>query len=400
MSDTAIPTTPITPAAPIAAPPAVQRSFNETLQKVAQQTSVPDTPAPVQEAVKIVPSAPPKPDAPASPDLPPGSVPPVAETVEAAPEAIATDTPPASDPETVAAPEMVGEIASEEDGLKLTAERNADGTFKTKLDPSQKFDFAVTDKESGETKSYSKTIPELMRMAKDGIWAQKVRSEVSYYRENVPKWEATISTIQEQLADQQALNRELLTAPDELVIQRREEYQREMSPEKRLERENAELRRKAEQFETKQQREQIAARSQSFLVTRGLAAMISDAEAKLGTEVVAGKLALATTPLMVNGVIPEKHWPLLEQHIKGPFTQWVTAQVTKQSEAARKASLAAKATEEAQRKAQSAVNDSTRTMLPVGRAAPDAPPELPKPKNVQEAISRMTNRPLPSSVGV
>lgn len=295
---------------------------------------------------------------------------------------------------------MVGEIASEEDGLSLTAERNADGTFKTKLDPTQKFDFAIKDPVTGEKRSYSKTIPELMRMAKDGIEGQKVRSEVSYYRENVPKWQQHVSSVEQQLADQQALNRELLTAPDELVIQRREEYQREMSPERLRERENSDLRREVEQIKSQHQRTQLAQRRDAFMETRGITNAIREAETVLGVEVVAGKLALATTPLLVNGVIPEKSWPVLEQYMKGPFAQWVAAQAGQKAETARKASLAAKATEQAQRTAQTVVNDSTRTMIPVGRAAPDAPPALPKPKNKAEAVDRMIHRALPPTVGV
>lgn len=373
-------------AAPVAAAPAVERNFTAMMDKVAHQTTIADAPAPVVPQVQLTKEAPVAPvvDAPAAeaPEVPVAEVP--ADGAEAAPE--------------VAAPEMVGEITSEEDGLKLTAERNADGTFKTKLDPSQKFDFAIRDQETGETRSYSKTIPELMRMAKDGIWAQKVRTEVSSYREHVPRLQQHVSTLEQQLADQQELNRELLTADDSVVIRHREAYQSEMSPEKVAARENAELRRTVEEIKAQTQRSQLAQRSQSFLTTRGLTAVIQDAESKLGAEVVAGKLALATTPLMVNGVIPEKHWPALEAHIKGPFQQWVAAKAAAATQQSREAALATKATADAQRKAQATVNDTTRTLIPVGRAAPDAPPEPTKPKNAQDAISRMVNRPLPATV--
>lgn len=407
MPETAI-ATPVAPTAsaaptPVAAPAPVERNFTQMMAKVAAQTTVADTPAPVQEVVKIVPNAPPKADAHGSADLPPGSVPPptAIPDVVAAPHVetvadVASDTPTDTPPS--AAPELVGEIQSEEDGLRLTAERNADGTFKTKLDPTQKFDFAIKDKATGETKTYSKTIPELMRMAKDGIEGMRLRTEVQQHRQEVPQLREEVQSLTALLQDQYALNRELLSAPDELVIQRREQYAKEMAPENRLARENEELRRKADLYERQTQATEHNTRRDAFMQSRGITTAIQNAEAVLGVEVVAGKLSLATAPLLVNGVIPPDRWPVLEQYIKGPFSQWVAAESTRKQTQDREAALARQATAEAQRKAQTTVNDTARTLVPVGRAAADAPPELPKPKNVQEAVNRMVHRPLPPTV--
>lgn len=378
---------PVSTPTPVA-PSAVQRSFNETVRKVSQQTGVAADPIIEKPVVQIV-RDPVRPDAPGSADAP-------AQPVAAAPDAQALEAPaPEAPPPT---PELQGELAVDDGELKLASERNADGTYKTKIDPSAKFDFVVTDKESGETKTFSKTIPELMRMAKDGIWGQKVRDEVKYYRENVPQWQETHTTLGQQLDDLRALNVELLTAPDEIVIQRREAYAKEQAPERRLERENSDLKQKAEAYDRAVQQRELGRKREAFMETRGLNTIITEAESKLGVDMVTGFLSRGTLPLLVNGIIPPERWPVLERFVKGPFAQWVAANATQKQTQDRQAALARQATDTAQRTAQSAVNDATRTMVPVGRASPDAPPEPPKPKNVKEAMSRMVHRPLPATV--
>lgn len=386
---------PSAPSTPIAAPPAVQRTFNDTISHLSQNTGIaPDAASPVAPIVQIVKDAPP-------PLVPPGAASPDSDAGDSA--ALSSASPPDGDngpppaPDAAAVVEATGEIIMEEDGIALRAERNADGTFKSKLDPSMKLDFEVKG-ENGETKKYTKSLPDILRMARDGIWGQQVRQEVTYYRENVPRWESHTTDLTAKLDAQMTLNRELLSADPETVNARRAEYQAEMSPEKQLERLRAEKLRETDAQRSREQQELVTHRAQSFIQTR-LAPTIKNAEDSLGVEVVAGKLALATAPLLVNGVIPPDRWPVMEQYINGPFKVWVQAEAAKLKSTRDARALSEERTAAAQRKAQAAVNDAGRAMVPVGSPAPDTPPALPKATTIQEVKNRLIHRPLPQTVG-
>lgn len=381
------------PVAPITAPPAVERTFNATIAKVSGNTSI--APDPVVETPRVQfkrdeqtpvdPAAPPASDASATPTAAPD-----------APADVAIDAAPV---------EPTGEIAIDEEGITLRSERNADGTYKSKLDPTQKMDLEFKDKESGEIRKYSKTLPEVLRLAKDGMvlnqkW-QEAKPEIEYYRNNVPKWqesakqsESRLTDLQSQFEDMRALNLELLTAPDDLVIQHREHYARENSPTKVAERQLAELR----DQQASLAQEQRQARAQSFIHAR-LSHHIASAESVLGVDLVTGMIARATQPLLDrNGQLPPERWHELEQYVTGPLQQAATAKKSEQVKATADAASRDAAVKRAQANAQQAVNDSTRTAVPVGRAAPDGAPASPKPKNVQDAIRAINNRPLPATI--
>lgn len=406
------PTPAPTPA--VAAPAPVERNFSQMLMKVAAQTTVAADPPPVQQAVAIVRNQPPKADAQPSRDLPPGTQPPPtvagasdATGTPAADSAAATaaegEAPATADgTATAPAPEPTGEITIEEDGITLRAERNADGTFKTKLDPTQKLDLEFKDKQTGEIRKYTKTLPEVLRLAKDGVALQaKIQEytpEIQFYREKAPVWERQFTDMQQQLDDMAALNTELLTADEHVVVQRRDEFAKRNSPQARLERlEQEKQAREAAERQTSTRRE-VAERARSFIQTRLSSALQTAKDAGLDGDAVAGKIALATTPLTVNGVVPPENWHKVEQYINGPFKDWVTSEAARKRAADEAASLARKQTEDAQRRAQQVVNDAGRAMAPIGKAAPDAPAALPKPKNTQEAMHRLINRPLPTTV--
>lgn len=347
----------------------------------------------VSRKAPVLESAPP--EAPAAGDVPVGGL----ETVQA------PDPAPTAEP--TATVEPSGEVVVDDGEVQLRAERNPDGTFKGKIDPSQKFDITMKDPESGETRTYSKTLPEVLRMARDGVWGQKVKDEVQYYRTNVPEWEknfsqlkeqhqsvtSQLSQLQEQLEAQMALNRELLTAPDELVIQRREQFAHEQSPEQRLAKLEAQLRQEAEARAVSAKQQEQARQAESFIQTR-LAPVITDAEQALGgtdfaRRAVAGQIAIETQPLLVNGQLPPEVWPKVEAYLRGPFQQWV-----KQAAASLKPSVDPEAVRKAQAVAQAAVNSAGQLLRPVGTpSASTAKPTTP-PKNVNDAMSRIINRPL------
>lgn len=302
-----------------------------------------------------------------------------------------------------------GEIKVDGDDITLRAERNADGTFKTQIDPNQKFDIEIRDPETGEPRKYTKSMPEILRMARDGVWGQKVKDEVAYYRKEVPAWqesfkevsakaqtlEQTAQQLQEQLEAQMALNRELLTAEDEVVIRRREEFAHEMSPEQRLAKLEAQIREEREAANLTQRQQELARQADSFIQTR-LAPVLSKAEADLGgsdfaRQLVAGQIALMTTPLLKNGQLPPEAWSKVEAYVQGPFQSWVQQTAAFQ----RAQQVDSEGLRKVQAQAQAAVNTAGQLLRPVGNAngttvpAPQGPP-----KNMNDAMNRIINRPL------
>ena len=381
--------------------PAVETSLNTTeapslgtaIANIAARTSVSDTSeapaAPPPNAVLAITSD----DGHGSP------------SADGVPQEQADGTPdaPQTTPDTT---EPNGELSVDDGELVLRAERNPDGTFKTKIDPNAKHEFEIRDKETGDVAKYSKTIPELVRLARDGIAMQKQRGELSYYRENVPQWQEQHKTLTQQhmesqsrladlearLRDQMDLNRELLTAPDELVIQRREQFREEASPQRELERLKQHLAREQENARAREQQSALARQAATFVDTR-LAPVIQQAEAALGGDeyarrLVAGQVALATTPFLVNGQLPPASWPQVEAHLRGPFQEWVvqTARYVKAQKAAPEQARTAQA------QAQKAVNQTGQMLRPVGTVAPDPNLPQPKPKSANEAMERIINR--------
>lgn len=306
-----------------------------------------------------------------------------------------------------------GEIRVDGDDITLKAERNADGTFKTQIDPTQKFDIEMRDPETGEMRKYTKSMPEVLRMARDGVWGQKVKDEVAYYRKEVPQWQQThealsqetaqlkqtYQQLNEQLQAQMELNRELLTAPDEFVIQRREEFAHEMSPEQRLAKLEASLREREQNFRDHQEREHQARQADSFIQTR-LAPVLSAAETALGNteyarQLVAGQIALATTPLLQNGVLPPSAWGSVEAYLRGPFQEWVHKTAAYQQTQVTTSTTAQEQVRKAQASAQSAVNSAGQLLRPVGSVNGSLAPAPQGPaKNMGDAINRIINRPL------
>lgn len=321
-------------------------------------------------------------------------------------------TPVVADPNAPPPPVAIGaegEIKVDGDDITLRAERNADGTFKTQIDPSQKFDIEIKDPETGEPRKYTKSMPEILRMARDGVWGQKVKDEVKYYRENVAQWQQTheqttqqveqykqaTASLQEQLQAQMELNRELLTADDEVVIRRREEFAHEMSPEQRLAKLEAQIRSEREAANLTQRQQEQARQADSFIQTR-LAPVLMSAETALGgndfaRQLVAGQIALMTTPLLKNGQLPPEAWSKVEAYVQGPFQSWVQQTAAFQ----RTQETQGEALRKAQATAQTAVNATGQLLRPVGQSnGTMAPAPQGPPKNMNDAMNRIINRPL------
>lgn len=359
--------TPVTPSAPVAATTDQPTGLNAMIEKISRDRELPPTVAQ------------------ADPTVPVSAVP------------VSDGTVPAEQ----AAPVDQEGIVVDDGDVALKFERNPDGTFKSRIDPTQKFDIVMKDPETGEARTYTKSVPELLRMARDGVWGQKVKDEVQYYRENVPQWEqahtaiaSEVQTLRESLQAQMALNRELLTAPDDIVIQRREEFAYQQSPEQRLARMEAELAQRQQMFEQSRQEQERAQQASGFIQTR-LAPVLAEAEAALGGDefakrLVAGQVALATTPLLQNGQLPPQRWPDVEAYLRGPFQQWLQQAV--QSQQAR--TVDSNAVRQMQLEAQRAVNATGQVIRPVGAVPGTVQTPATPPKNMNDAISRIINKPL------
>lgn len=373
-------------------------SVSDMISNVAAKTKVENTPQPVQPTVQIVRDAPTMPLA----------APSAAEAPPVAPPVVGAEGPEGGEVGgEMAAAEPSGELVIDDGDITLTAQRNADGTFKTKLDPNEKVDFTIKDKATGEVKTYSKSLPELARMAKDAIGMQQtvqaakaIQPEVEYYRAEVPKWQAHVQTLQEQLEAQQALNRELLSADDEIVIQRREQYKAEMSPEKQLARLQAERQAEKEAAQRTAKQQQHAKVAKSFMESR-IAPAITAAQAIVGEMAVTGAVTHYTTDLVVNGVIPPANWPEMERRINsptGPFQTWLKAESAKRTQESETVKQAREAAEAEKARAQAAINDQTRLLAPIGRSQGGEPQsgKQNQPATVRGVLDKITQRPIPA----
>jgi hypothetical protein len=339
---------PAAPSAPVL-PTMPGRGFDAVIKSVAAKTTIPAPVAVETPRVVIQRSESPRPDAPGSRDAVPDSGPTLQETIArmsgGAPEASATDDSAGDEPAPIGEPS--NELSIDDGEVTLAAQRNADGTFKSKLDPNEKVDLvikSIIDPETGKPKVYSKSLPELARLAKDGITLQPINQkltadlktiqpEVEYYRKQLPEWQKSEQTLRQELEEQKALNIELLTADDELVITRREMYQSEMTPEKQLARLKAEREAEVAQRTTAERQQKHAKIATSFMESR-IAPALSAAEAVVGPMAVTGAVTHYTNDLMVNGVIPPANWPEMERRINapdGPFQTWLKAESAKRT---------------------------------------------------------------------
>ncbi len=388
------------------------RSFNDTIKALATQTGVKAEPVADVPSVKFV-RDPQKTatDAPGSADAPPGSAPPT----------VASESVPGEAPAIV---EPSSELSIDDGEVTLSSQRNPDGTFKTKLDPNEKVDLvikSITDPTTGKPKVYSKSLPELARLAKDGITMNQtvqavkaelatVQPEVEYYRNNVTAWKEHTDTLSSELEAMRALNVELLTADDERVIQRREQYKAEMSPEKQLERLKAERRAEQDAAKARQATEQRNAKkvqhekiATSFVQSRIAPALAAAETAGLSKHTVTGLVTHITSDLMVNGVIPPASWPEMERRINdpaGPFQQEVKAEQARRSQESDTVKVAREAATAAEKRAQLVVNTDGRLMAPVGARAggSEGAPQPKANRTVDQVKKDLISRPMPSSM--
>lgn len=306
-------------------------------------------------------------------------------------------------------PVMVSAITADEpEGeVVLRARDPKTGQF-SDMDQTRTYELSIRDKQTGETKVYNKTLPDLMRLAKDGVAMQKSHGELKYYRENLPAWQETHQQTEQRAQSLEALALELLTADEATVIARREAYASEQTPEKQLARRQAELdAREARLTQDTQRRQQTARQQQVMQQATALASsvgpIVDEARSLVGAEAAAGKLALDTAHLMVNGQIPPERFPQFKAYVEGPYRAWAQGEAAKRSTVQQLQTQTQAELEAAQRTRQQAqlaarsVGSATR---PTGGMASNAPAPQGKPKNMNDAIARIVSgngRPIAAS---
>jgi hypothetical protein len=260
--------------------------------------------------------------------------------------------------------------------------RTPDGKYAAA--PDVKLQFQVGDK------IYLKSPAELVRMARDGVAGQQFREEVKQYREAVPQLAQRLESMESELEAQRALNLELLT-DESRYLARREEWDRLNSPEERLRRIEAE---REYEFTTRRAQQEEAQRRNVILsyYTQEVKPVQDDLLAgfpEVSLEAKMGRIALDTAPLLVNGIIPPERLPEYKAYLNGPFREWVQSEAAKRSQAEtqRRTQL-----DTERRKAQTVVQSVGRQLAPNGKAAPDAPPPRPKPRNREEAKQAILGR--------
>lgn len=317
---------------------------------------------------------------------------PVAESAQQVTDQIAdgTEPPPVeAAPETPAATLEI--VETDENGETVLRARDPKTGQFSEMDQTRTYELSIKDKATGETKLYQKSLPELMRLAKDGISTQKFQNEVkqaseelTYYRQNVPQWQAEQQRIAQEAEGYKALALELLTASEDRVVTRREEYAAQNTPEQKLARIQAEMDAMQRRFASEQQSFQV--RQQVETSVARIRPAITEVETLVGKDAAAGKLMLGTAHLMQNGQIPPHKFPELIAYVEGPYRQWANEEAARQKSIAAEATKLAEAARLAQANAQKAVNTTGRTAVPVGAAGS---PSRPPARDTNEMIERI-----------
>jgi|GEM_PF-6949627 len=183
--------------------------------------------------------------------------------------------------------------------------------------------------ENGKITTHEKTLPELARMARDGIAGQKVIAEVKLYREREPHIQSRIQQVEAERDAQIELNRAMLSSEDE-YIQRVLEYADATSPEKRLAQLEAERSREMSARQSAEETQRFTQEVAAFHSTR-IEPVINAAIAELPVEMVLGRIAYDTDFLKDDtGKIPKARWGDYATYINTAFKSWARDSITQQ----------------------------------------------------------------------
>jgi len=332
-----------------------------------------------------------------------------AQSAEAVPAAPVADPTASVDPGAPTAPSMVPSIEiNDPDGQMVMRARDPKTGQFSEMDQSRLYEMSLKDPATGEERIYQKSLPDLMRMAKRGVRMQQAEPELAHYRENVPKWQAQHQTLTQQVQTESArakqyesLAIELLTAPPEVVDQRREAYAQEFTPE----RENQRLREQLARANNRPapppaqpQAPQADPQVQQMTAAFGqrTAPVLQEVETLVGREAAVGQMALFTLPLLVNGQLPPNRLSEVEAYINGPYREWAKSVAAGKTTAAQELEAA----RVVQQRAQQAANTIGSAARPTGGMASNAPVPQAPARNREELIQRISRgRPQTAMTG-
>lgn len=267
------------------------------------------------------------------------------------------------------------------------------GQFR-EMDASQAFEFSMKDKATGETRSYNKTLPELVRLAKDGIAMQQSRDELQAYRQGLPQMQTLLQQKEEEAKGLRALAEQLLTGTPDYVNQQRAAYAQEMTPEKIYARQLAELQQERARIAAQQTNTQQAYENrQTDALTGAIGPVIQEVEGLVGPEMATGKMMRDTVHLMVNGRYPPQNFPALQAYVHGPYLQWAKEAAAKKAQTATE-TVKAKETQKAAQAAVRAAGAATRPST-VASGAASATPVSKAPVGLEATIQSIISKPIP-----
>lgn len=261
------------------------------------------------------------------------------------------------------------------DGGRKLRFRREDGTFAPI--PPEKIEWMVKDPTTGEERVYSKSIPEVQRMALDGISATRLGNELHQTKARAAEIEQShqnIITLARQLeAERDAqikLNREMLADESgQAWASRREQFMQANSPERRLhllEQRIQEREQQIQQDTTFRQATEQATRALNE--ARPLVTQAMDGLDDVEQDAVLGRLTTATLHLTRNGKIPTENHGAYMEYLRGPLQE--VANSIRSRKAAQ--GQAQERTTQSQKIAQAAINEEARRAKSYGAQSGEA----------------------------
>lgn len=180
-------------------------------------------------------------------------------------------------------------------------------------------------------KTYVKDFAGVVRLAADGIANQRHASENSHIKTQViPQYEQRLTSVQEQLEAQIALNREILS-DEARYAARRQEWDALNSPEQRAERAERALEERERQATEGEQ-----SRQHTEYYNANVLPVLHDVLAHAPTvsdEEVLGRIAMETSHMLVNGAVPPSRYPAFATYLRDQLGPWARAEHAKRSAA-------------------------------------------------------------------
>lgn len=250
--------------------------------------------------------------------------------------------------------------------------------------PEQAADVKITAKIDGKEKTLA--LPDIVRLAQSEPAAQRAKRELEV---RLQERERDYGAREQELIDRVSQADEFalrLLTDDDYLLKTREQYAQHLTPEAQAQRARAEADALRREREEERRAQEFHTQAAEFFQNVAVPTLSEFQEkyAEVSEEEVLGRFNALTADLMVNGVIPPKHYAKVEAILTGELRDWVAERHEQRLARIRTKDAEALA---AKKKAQAAQNASVAGAKPVGRsAAPAKAAKAPAPpKNVDEA---------------